>query len=70
MMMSIALIGGSPGIEPEDEDEDERPDAAPEPEPDAARADAERDEPDDDEALDGDEDPVHRAHSPCSSLSC
>ena len=63
-------MGGSPGIQPEDEDEDERPDAAPEPEPDATRTDAEGDEPDDHEALDGDKDPVHRAHLPCSSISC
>ena len=70
MMIRIALIGGSPGVEPEHEDEDERADAAPETEADPARADAEGDEADDDEALNRDEDPVHRAHEVVSSRSC
>ena len=69
MMIRIALIGGSPGVEPEDEDEDERADAAPEPEADPARAHAEGDEADDDEALDREEDPVRGAHRSVSSRS-
>ena len=51
-------------VEPEDEDEDERPDAAPEAETDPAGADAEGDEPDDEEALERDQDPVRALVAP------
>ena len=49
-------------IEAEDEDEDRRAHAAPETEPHPADAHAERDEPDHDEALERDQDPILRAH--------
>ena len=68
-MISIALIGGSPGSSPKRKTRIERADAAPEAEPDPARAHAEGDEADHDGALERDQDPVGRAHLSSSPLA-
>ena len=69
MMISIALIGGSPGASPKPKTSTSVP-TPPQSRGRSARADAERDEADDDEALEGDQDPVAGAHCVCSALSC